>query len=106
MGKSRDGRKLPSTAAAVNLNKNEQDNWNFRFQILKIFLFVSHLLGFCGLFENLLFFVGEAVEAVVVNFFQNVVNVVLQILLFGHFFCQIPVCTFILNLRRHFSEIT
>ena len=86
MGKSRDGPKLPSTAAAVNLNKNEQDNWNFRFQLLKMFLFVSHLLGFCGLFEYLLFFVGEAVEAVVVNFFQNAVKLKLEVALLGHLF--------------------
>ena len=41
---------------------------------LRILKFVTHLLGFCGLLENLFFFVREGVLAVVVNFFQNAVK--------------------------------
>ncbi len=58
---------------------------HFKFQILKIFLFVSHLLGFCGLLENLLFFMREAVQAVLVHFFQDAVNLRLQVSMLSDF---------------------
>ena len=54
-------------------------------QGLALLSFVSHLLGFCGLFEYLLFFVREAVQAVVVNLLQDSVDFQVKVTLLDLF---------------------